>query len=32
MDEIKTELNVTGLIGLLVFYFLIFLAGILSHK
>ena len=28
----ETKLNVVGMIGLIVFYLIIFLAGILSHK
>ena len=30
--EPETKLNVVGMIGLIVFYLIIFLAGILSHK
>jgi len=32
LDDEKGELNVVGLVGLIVFYLLIFFAGILSHK
>lgn len=32
MAEVETKLNVVGMVGLIVFYLIIFFAGILSHK
>ena len=31
-DDEESQLNVVGLVGLIVFYLLIFFAGIFSHK
>lgn len=32
ISAIKTDLNVAGLIGMLVFYAIIFASGLLAHK